>query len=91
MSNALDLPLDRRSVIRKRPTEKQTGLSASARKLNLRGAFQVVPDAKFNPGVSVVLVDDVVTTGVTITELARVLRKAGIEDIHVWALARTVL
>ena len=91
LSNALGLPLDRHSVIRKRPTEKQTGLSASARKLNLRGAFQVVPDSKINRGVSVVLVDDVVTTGVTITELARVLRKAGIEDIHVWALARTVL
>jgi ComF family protein len=91
LSKALSVPLDRRSVIRRKSTDKQTGLSARSRKLNLRGAFQVVPDAEFSPGVSVALVDDVVTTGVTITELASVLRKAGIEDIHVWALARTVL
>lgn len=91
VSSALSIPLDRHSVIRRKPTDKQTGLSASARKLNLRSAFRIVPGCEFIPGVSVALVDDVVTTGVTITELASVLRKAGVEDIHVWALARTPL
>jgi ComF family protein len=91
LSSALSIPMDRHSVIRRKPTEKQTGLSASARKLNLRSAFQIAPATEFSPGVSVALVDDVVTTGVTITELASVLKKAGVEDIHVWALARTPL
>ena len=37
----------------------------------------------------VVIIDDVVTTGATIEALAKVLRKAGVEDVAVWALART--
>jgi len=85
------LPLLTNSVRRTRKTEQQTGLSANARKLNMRGAFHLECDLAFEPGTTIAIVDDVVTTGVTTMELARVLRKAGVSEVHVWALARTVL
>jgi predicted amidophosphoribosyltransferase len=52
----------------------------------VRGAFrrQQLIQAKH-----VAIIDDVITTGSTVTEIAGVLKKAGVEEIEVWALART--
>ena len=64
----------------------QTGLDAKARRKNLRGAFALAPNAGLPA--HVVLFDDVMTTGTTLREAARVLRRAGVARVDVWALAR---
>lgn len=68
----LGLGLDTGSV---RRTRQQNRLSAVERRANLRGAFRVTGDVK---GLDIVLVDDVITTGGTANELARVLKRAGL-------------
>lgn len=72
---------------RRRATPPQTGLSASARRENLRGAFQVIePDQVQGRGI--VLIDDVMTTGATLSECARVLKRAGAVQVLGLTLAR---
>lgn len=86
----LGVPLARELLVRRRATPAQAGLSARARRRNLRGAF-VVRSPEAVAGRHVVILDDVVTTGSTVAELARVLRRAGAVRIGVWAVARTVV
>ncbi len=81
----LDAPLCAHAARRLRDTAAQSGLDAAARRRNVRGAFEV--DAGV-AGRRVALVDDVVTTGNTVTELARELVAAGAERVEVWCLAR---
>jgi len=78
-------------VIRTRDTPHQTGLGAARRRKNLCGAFQLNPAVKIPSSTPVAIVDDVVTTGTTVNEMARVLLKGGACEVHVWALARTVV
>jgi len=85
-ASALGMAIDRRSLTRVLATEPQTGLDASARRRNLRGAFAV---GGALPGRRVAVLDDVVTTGSTVAELTRVLKLAGVERVEVWAVART--
>ena len=73
------------NVTRCRATPAQSGLSAAKRARNLQAAFRV-PDAL--PGRHVLIVDDVITTGATVHELARVLTEAGAERVSVLAVAR---
>lgn len=71
---------------RSRPTLEQTRLDAAERRRNVRGAFTVEEDALRNRHVA--LLDDVITTGATLAELARAARAAGARRIEVWAAAR---
>ena len=74
---------------RKRETLSQTGLTSHQRRENMRGAFVVTrPDAV--KGRPVLIVDDVYTTGTTVSECARVLRRAGATKIWVATVARTL-
>lgn len=86
MGRELALPVDPLCCSRVRATPPQTGLDARARRRNLRGAFEAAEPFRWR---RLAIVDDVVTTGSTITELAWVLRRAGAERIDVWAVART--
>lgn len=70
---------------RTRATADQIGTRAVQRRRNVRGAFAV--DAGV-AGHSVALLDDVMTTGATLDELARVCRQAGAMRIEAWAVAR---
>lgn len=75
---------------RRRPTRPQEGLSRREREQNLRRAFALSPGAKAQlEGRSLVLLDDVVTTGSTVRELSRLLVASGASRVEVWALART--
>lgn len=74
-------------IERIRETTSQAGLSRSDRRTNLKGAFQVTAGVAIKKK-RVLLVDDVITTGSTIRETARVLKRAGAASIEVVALAR---
>jgi predicted amidophosphoribosyltransferase len=73
---------------RTRNTRSQVELSAEERRLNVRGAFQAVPEIV--SGKRVLLVDDVTTTGSTIKECAKALRMAGASSVFCLTLARPV-
>lgn len=66
-------------------TADQIGKSAAERRRNLRGAFAVAPGAA---GARIALVDDVMTTGSTLAELAKACRTAGATAVDVWVVAR---
>jgi ComF family protein len=74
---------------RTRATVSQIGLTRSQRAENIRGAFRVKHLNRIK-GRQVLLVDDVLTTGTTANECARVLRKAGAERVWVATVARTL-
>ena len=84
-SRRLGIPLLLDSLERVRSTRAQSELGALERRRNVRGAFVVcarkIPD-------HVALVDDVMTTGATLAECARVLKRAGVGRVDVWVVAR---
>ena len=81
------IQLDTSILIRTRETASQTGLTRHQRRTNVRGAFAVVKPAKIK-GRSILIVDDVMTTGTTAGECARVLRRAGAKEVFVATIAR---
>jgi ComF family protein len=86
------LPVLPDTLKRIRATESQAGLSRRQRIDNMRGAFTVAkPRRELLKGKSVLLVDDVMTTGATLDACARTLHDAGVQDVYVLTIARTVL
>ena len=84
----LDIPLFTGALRRRRNTKAQSGLSRKQRRKNVQGAFFWHGNRK--PGRHVILIDDVMTTGTTVTECARVLKKAGAKRVDVWVAARAI-
>lgn len=85
ISDGLNIPIDYLLARRIKATKSQIDLRASERKRNIKDCFQV----RLMPAYRhVVLVDDVVTTGSTTNELAKALKKSGVEKVGVWAVAR---
>ncbi len=83
----LDIPVFTDTVARIGSHPPQVGLSANQRRRNVRGAFAAVG---LPPGVHrVAIVDDILTTGATARELARVLLRSGADQVQVWVVART--
>jgi ComF family protein len=74
---------------RKRETSSQTGLTSSQRRENVKGAF-VVSRSEILKGREVLVVDDVYTTGATVSECARALRRGGASQVWVATVARTL-
>ena len=85
----LELRLSSGVLKRTRATLSQTGLSSHQRRENMRGAFVVEKSAEV-AGRDVLLVDDVFTTGTTVSECARLLRRAGATRVWVATVARTL-
>jgi ComF family protein len=79
----------RTHLVRRRATPAQSGLSRSARRRNVRGAFTPWPWAeRWLRGRTVLIVDDVLTTGATVDALARALRGARPRSVWIAAAAR---
>jgi ComF family protein len=77
-------------LVRVRDTAHQLQLAPEARAANVREAFAVDPQYVASlRGRHVVLLDDVMTTGATLHELARTLLRAGVTKVDAWVLART--
>lgn len=76
------------ALIRARQTEPQINLKATERRANVHGAFLVSRPASV-AGKRVLLLDDVMTTGSTIDECAKELKKAGAEMVFATTIART--
>jgi ComF family protein len=87
IANGLAKPYAPLALIRKRRTPSQNGLSASGRSRNVEGAFSVGQDVA---GKTVLLVDDVYTTGATLNACAKALLKAGAARVDGVALARVI-
>jgi ComF family protein len=81
------IQLDTSILVRTRETASQTGLTRHQRRANVRGAFAVRSPEKVK-GRSILIVDDVMTTGTTAGECARVLRRAGAKEVFVATVAR---
>ena len=78
-------------LVRRRNTKIQGRLSSVARRRNVQGAFEVREKRKkFLAGKRVLLIDDVLTTGATVDECARVLGRAGATAVDVLTLARVI-
>ncbi len=86
LKSFVNLPVNRFLIFRNKATKSQQKLRAVERRKNIKNAFSLrtIPVHRH-----VALVDDVVTTGETVNEIARLLKKHGVQQIDVWCLART--
>ena len=92
LSKQTGLPVWLDSLQRTRATATQAGLTRKGREDNVRGAFTVPPARRAQlKGTSLLLVDDVMTTGATLNACARALHDAGVVDVYVLTIARTVV
>jgi ComF family protein len=82
------LKLVKNNLQRVKATKSQTSLSKKKRIENIKGAFQFRNKGKFQAK-KILLVDDVYTTGTTVREAARVLKKAKARETYIFTLART--
>jgi len=88
IARALQRPMLATAAVRLRDTPPQAGLPLGRRRSNLRGAFACPENLA---GLSVAVIDDVMTTGASLDELARILKRAGAARVENWVAARTWL
>ena len=86
VSSRYGIPICQELLTRTRATPQQKLLNEKQRRTNLKGAFRAAPECK---GRSIVLIDDVVTTGSTLSECARTLKKAGAYRVYAACVACT--
>ena len=90
LGTALSVRSEARLLLKQTDTPPQLALPVARRAANVHGAFALDPRRRDEVrGRDVVVVDDVMTTGATGAEIARVLREAGARRIGLWVLART--
>ncbi len=86
LAKRMQLPYDLRSCQKTVNTTPQAELNGKKRSKNIQGAFTVKP----LPYTHVALIDDLLTTGSTVNELAKLLKKSGVQQVDIWCCARTV-
>jgi len=87
VATRLGLTLGNSLCQRIRDTPPQMGLKHDARRRNVRGAFTCSGEVQ---GQHIALVDDVMTTGTSLDELAATLKRAGAREVKCWVVARTL-
>lgn len=91
LSELTGIPTLPDGLLRIRATPPQQGLSRKARRSNIRGAFAIHEKRRAQiEGLTLLLIDDVLTTGATVEECARILYAAGAQEVHVLTLARVL-
>ena len=91
LGSLLKIPVDYSSLKRTRWTDPQIGLSRNQRAANVKGAFSLKAREKIK-GKGILLLDDVLTTGETVNQCVRVLKKdGGAREVVVLTVARTVV
>jgi ComF family protein len=90
LSRKTGIPYGMRVLRKKKATPPQVNLSRREREREIRGAFFVKDPSKVK-GKTVLLVDDVMTTGATVNECSKVLRVEGASSVHVLTLGRTLI
>ncbi len=92
VSKKTGLTIDTQLVSRKKSTRAQSSLHLKQRKQNVKDCFQIKNQNQGAPVYErIAILDDVVTTGATTNELAKVLKTAGIKKVGVWSIGRAVL
>lgn len=89
LGKSIHCPVSFKDVRRIRETQEQMELPAAQRYANVRNAFALRTSRSPFNGKRVAVIDDVMTTGNTVNEMAKCLRRAGAKEIHVWVIART--
>lgn len=88
LAQRLSIPLLDKHLIKTRATADQHNLDKKQRKVNLKNAFGLCNAIPYN---HVAIVDDVITTGATVSEVARILKKyAHVQVVEAWGLARAI-
>jgi ComF family protein len=82
------IPLNYKHLIRSRYTALQAGMGSSQRQKNIRHAFHLQQPLKVE---HVALIDDVMTTGCTVNEVAKLLKNEGVNTVDIWVIARAGL
>lgn len=85
ISKRFNIPIEYDAVRRNRSTTSQMGLDAKARRKNIKGAFSVKHKLTAK---HVLIIDDVMTTGSTVNELAKTLKRNGVKHVGVLSFAR---
>ncbi len=85
LSRLINIPIDTKHLSRTRDTPHQIDLPARMRQKNIKNAFQI---NKSLSAKHVAILDDVMTTGSTVNEIATILKKHGIEKVDIWVCAR---
>ena len=89
ISKRLGIPLLTEACQRVRDTPPQSSLPWKERDKNIRHAFSVQPNVEVR-GKHVAIIDDVMTTGASLGEIARTLKQAGAKEVSAWVVARTL-
>ncbi len=87
LAKELGIPLQTSLLVRSKYTRPQTDCSFKERKTNLRNSFSCTLEATSYQ--SIAIVDDVITTGTTINEAAKVLRRHGVKQVFAWSCAHS--
>lgn len=91
LARRLGVPLEKGVVRFSGPSKRQAGLSEDERRTNVKGAFSATRRAAGFAGKTLLLVDDVMTTGATLSECAAALKKAGVARVWALSLSRSVV
>jgi ComF family protein len=87
LGKILSIEADYNLLIKTHNTTPQAKLGLNQRSINLKGSFTVKHSVQAR---KVAIVDDVVTTGATAAEIAKILKRNGVEYVQVWGIAHTV-
>ena len=89
VSTYFKIPLEREVLVRKKETKQQFDLPRELRFKNVRGAFKI-KDANKIKDKTILLLDDIYTTGSTVFECSKALREAGAKKVYVLTLSRAL-
>ena len=85
LAKHLNIPVDNKNCIRKKYTLPHSAMDAKQRRKNIKNVFEFSNENGYQ---HIILFDDVVTTGSTVNELSRLIKRQGVKRIDVWSLSR---